>query len=332
MALTNWQYNAIQREYDSRKLNNKHIMKQRQRNAYSKIPAIKQIEDELISQSMEAARLAISGDDSAIQKLRQKNEELTACKIDLLVSNGFPSDYLDPIYTCSLCKDTGYVEQEKCQCFKQAIVDLLYSQSSIQDIIQEENFDHFRYDFYSKEVRNPVSGLTPYENILRVVTICQNFIHKMPGEYQNLLIYGNAGVGKTFLANSIANELLKKGVTVLYLTSYQLFELLSRNKFDKKSEHSNQISALDEDVIYECDVFIIDDLGTELNNSFVTSELYNCINERHLMRKSTIISTNLSPNELSAAYSERICSRIMGDYTFLNIFGDDIRIIKHLDE
>lgn len=332
MALTNWQYNAIQREYDSRKLNNKHIMKQRQQNAYAKIPALKQIEEELISQSMEAARLAISGDDTAIQKLRQKKEELTACKTDLLVSNGFPADYLDPVYTCSLCKDTGYIGQEKCQCFKQAIVDLLYAQSSIKDIIKEENFDHFRYDYYSKEVRNPITGLTPYENILRVVTICQNFIHKMPQDYQNLLIYGNAGVGKTFLVNSIANELLKKGVTVLYLTSYQLFELLGRNKFDKKSEHFNQESTLDEEVIYECDVFIIDDLGTELNNSFVTSELYNCINERHLLRKSTIISTNLSPDELSASYSERICSRIMGNYTFLSLFGDDIRIIKHLSE
>ncbi len=330
MALTNWQYNAIQREYDSRKLNNKHIMKKRQEKAYSQIPALRQIEDELIDQSMEAARLALKGDSSAIDVLRKKNMELTNCKLDLLVSNGFPTDYLDPIYTCSLCKDTGYVGQEKCQCFKQATVDLLYSQSTIQDIIKEENFDNFCYDFYSKEMRNPITGLTPYENILRVVTICKNFISKVPGEYQNLLIYGNAGVGKTFLANSIANELLHKGVTVLYLTSYQLFELLEKNRFSKNSEQYKQVTSMEEDFIYQCDVFIIDDLGTELINSFVTSELYNCINERHLLKKNTIISTNLTPDELSATYSERISSRIMGDYSFLNIFGDDIRFTKHL--
>ena len=330
MALTNWQYNAILREYDSRKLNNKHIMKLRQQKAYSQIPALKQIEDELISQSMEAAKLAIKGEDSAIEELKLKSKELASCKVELLISNGFSADYLEPLYTCNLCKDTGYVGQEKCQCFKQAIVDLLYSQSTIQEIIKEENFDNFRYDYYSKTEQSPITGLTPYENILRVVTICKNYINRVPQEYQNLLIYGNTGVGKTFLVNSIANELLHNGVTVLYLTSYQLFELLEKNRFGKNSEQYKQTASMEEDFIYQCDVFIIDDLGTELNNSFVTSELYNCINERHLLRKSTIISTNLTPDELSATYSERICSRIMGDYTFLNIFGDDIRFAKHI--
>ncbi len=330
MALTNWQYNAIQREYDSRKLNNKYLMRQRQEKAYLQIPALQQIDNELIAQSMEAAKLAIYGDTSAIANLKEKNKELAGCKTDLLVSNGFPADYLEPLYTCPLCKDTGYVDGEKCQCFKQAIVDLIYSQSTIQDIIKEENFDNFRYDYYSKDERHPVTGLTPYENILRIVTMCKNYVEKTPEQYENLLIYGNAGVGKTFLANSIANDLLKKGVTVLYLTSYQLFELLEKNRFGKNSEQYKQTSSVDEDFIYQCDVFIIDDLGTELNNSFVTSELYNCINERHLLKKSTIISTNLTPDELSATYSERICSRIMGDYTFLNVFGDDIRFTKHL--
>lgn len=332
MALTNWQYNAILREYDRRKLTNKRIMKQRQQQVYSQIPALKQIDEELITQSMEAARLAIKGDSSAIEELRQKTKELMGCKTELLMSNGYPVDYLEPVYTCNQCKDTGYIEQDKCQCFKQAIVDLVYSQSTIQDIIKYENFDNFRYDFYSKEVQNPITGLTPYENILKVVTQCKSFIERMPDGYQNLLIYGNAGVGKTFLANSIANELLQKGVTVLYLTSYQLFELLEKNRFGKNSEQYNQQTSTDEDFIYQCDVFIIDDLGTELNNSFVTSELYNCINERHLLKKSTIISTNLTPTELSATYSERICSRIMGDYTFLNVYGDDIRFTKHLME
>ncbi len=330
MALTNWQYDMIQREYDSRKLENKHIMKQRQQKAYSRIPALRQIDEELINQSIEAAKLAIKGEPSAIEELREKNKELMCCKTELLMSNGFPMDYLNPVYTCNICKDTGQVDQEKCQCFKQAVVDLLYSQSTIQEIIKKENFNSFCYDYYSKDVINPITGLTPYQNILKVVTLCKDFIDKVPENYQNLLIYGNAGVGKTFLANSIANELLHKGVTVLYLTSYQLFELLERNRFGKNSEQYKQPMNMEEDFIYHCDVFIIDDLGTELNNSFVTSELYNCINERHLLKKCTIISTNLTPDELSATYSERICSRIMGDYTFLNIYGDDIRFAKHL--
>ena len=329
MILNNGQYNAILREYDSIRLQNQHIMKKRQQEAYTKIPALKAIEDELISNSVEAAKRSIMGDASAIDTLKEKNMELSMCKVELLLSNGYPANYLDPIYTCPDCKDSGYIGQEKCHCFKQAVVDLVYSQSEIKEIIKDENFSNFRYDYYAKDIVNDITGLTPYENILKVVTTCKKYIENFSTHYQNLLIYGNAGVGKTFLANSIANELLNKAITVIYLTSFQLFEILEKNKFQKSNEQYKQVTNIGEDFIFECDLLIIVDLGTELNNSFVTSQLYNCINERHLKKKSTIISTNLSPEELLTTYSERISSRLIGNYTFLNVYGDDIRYMKH---
>ncbi|MDO5291237.1 MAG: ATP-binding protein [bacterium] len=333
MVLNNWQYNAIQRDYDLKRSHNKRILKEREQEVFMKIPALKELDDSLITYSVEAAKLSIMGDDSAIQTLKNRNEELSQCKKELLVSNGYPADYLSPIYTCSDCKDTGYINNEKCHCFKQAIVNMLFSQDTVREIIKDENFSKFRLGYYSKDIVNELTGLTPYDNMIRVLSICKQYIENFSTDYQNLLIYGNAGVGKTFLANSIANELINRAVTVIYLTSYQLFDILEKNKFQRSNEqYSKQEQQLNEDFIYESDLLIIDDLGTEFNNTFVTSQLYNCINERHLKKKSTIISTNLSPEELLATYSERISSRLIGNYTLLNIYGDDIRFTKHLQD
>ncbi|MDO5518979.1 MAG: ATP-binding protein [bacterium] len=333
MVLNNWQYNAIQRDYDLKRSHNKRILKEREQEVFAKIPALKELDDSIITYSVEAAKLSIMGDNSAIQTLKNRNEELSQCKKELLVSNGYPADYLSPVYTCPDCKDTGYIDNEKCHCFKQAIVNMLFSQDTVREIIKDENFSKFRLGYYSKDMVNELTGLTPYDNMIRVLSTCKQYIENFSTNYQNLLIYGNAGVGKTFLANSIANELINRAVTVIYLTSYQLFDILEKNKFQRSNEqYSKQEQQLNEDFIYESDLLIIDDLGTEFNNTFVTSQLYNCINERHLKKKSTIISTNLSPEELLATYSERISSRLIGNYTLLNIYGDDIRFTKHLQD
>lgn len=332
MVLNNWQYNAIQRDYDLKKSHNKRILKEREQEIFARIPAIKDLENEIITNSMEAAKLSIMGDDSAIERLKESNEELSRCKKELLVSNGYPANYLSPLYSCKDCKDTGYINNEKCHCFKQAIVNMLFSQDTVKEIIKDENFSNFRLDYYSNDITNEITGLTPYANMRRVLGRCKQYIDTFGTDYQNLLIYGNAGVGKTFLANSIANELIHRAVTVIYLTSYQLFDILEKNKFHKSNDQSGTPDGkLNEEFIYDCDLLIIDDLGTEFNNSFVSSQLYNCINERHLKKRSTIISTNLSLQELSATYSERIYSRLVGNYTLLNVYGDDIRFMKRLN-
>ena len=332
MLLQNWQYNAILREYDLKKSHNKRILKEREEEIYNKIPAIKDMDNEIISNSMEAAKLSIMGDDSAIEKLKISNDDLSACKKELLVSNGYPADYLAPIYSCKDCKDTGYINNKKCHCFNKAIVNMLFSQENVKEIIKDENFNNFRYDYYSRDFINELTGLTPYDNMIRVRSICDNYIKHFSEHYENLLIYGSAGVGKTFLVNSIANELIHKSITVIYLTAFQLFDLFEKNKFQKPSEqYNNQDQTMSEEFIYNCDLLIIDDLGTEFNSSFVTSQLYNCINERHLKKKSTIISTNLTPDELLSTYSERISSRLIGNYRLINIYGEDIRFTKHLN-
>lgn len=325
MPLKNYQYNTILREYDRKQLKNRHELELRQKKAYSIIPELQEIDIAIASNSVGYAKESLFGTKTSLSELEKKNHALSLQKEKLLLSYGFSRDYLTLRYDCKDCKDTGYIGQEKCYCFKQAIVDLLYSQSNLKTCLERDNFHTFRYDYYPKEGIEQSTGLTPYENIKNVVATCQHFIKTFHTNYENLLIYGETGVGKTFLTSCIARELLNLSYTVIYLTAFELFDILEKNKFHKEEEYE-AVSQFE--YILDCDLLILDDLGTELNNTFVSSQLYLCINERDLKQKSTIISTNLSLNELNHTYGERISSRSFGNYTLLKLFGEDIRIKK----
>ena len=333
MPIKNHQYNSIMREYDARRLKSHREAMARRGELYAKIPRLRELDDAIAHGSVESAKLSLSGGPKALLALRGRNEALSAEKKALIAANGYPEDYLDPHYLCTDCSDTGFIGREKCHCFRQAIVDMLYSQSNVRQAIVRENFDTFSYRYYPDDYIEESVRMTPLENMRRVVASAKQFIEGFDTSPDNLLIYGNTGVGKTFLTNCIARELIMTGHTVIYLTAFELFDILERRKFsrpenaedDDYSEAASQFSH-----IRDCDLLIIDDLGTELNNAFISSQLYQCINERLLGRKATVISTNLSFEQLKNNYSERIFSRITGSYTFLKIVGEDIRIRKKL--
>ena len=290
MPLSNAQYDEIMHEYDERQLHNRHILETRRAEVLKKLPRLKEIDASVASSSVRQARLHLDGDTNALASLKQELSALSLERQQLLTASGYPADYLDPVYTCPDCKDSGYIDGKKCHCFKQAIINTVYAQSNIRQILRIENFDNFRYDFYSKEEKNP-------------------------------LFYGKTGVGKTFLTNCVAKELLDHGYSVIYFTAFQLFDILSKGVFEKDSDaiatHQN---------IFDCDLLVIDDLGTELINSFTSSQLFLCVNERLIRQKSTIISTNLSVERIKESYSERTFSRILDSYTFINLFTEeDIR-------
>ena len=290
MPLSNAQYDEIMHEYDERQLHNRHILETRRAEVLKKLPRLKEIDASVASSSVRQARLHLDGDTNALASLKQELSALSLERQQLLTASGYPADYLDPVYTCPDCKDSGYIDGKKCHCFKQAIINTVYAQSNIRQILRIENFDNFRYDFYSKEEKN-------------------------------LLFYGKTGVGKTFLTNCVAKELLDHGYSVIYFTAFQLFDILSKGVFEKDSDaiatHQN---------IFDCDLLVIDDLGTELINSFTSSQLFLCVNERLIRQKSTIISTNLSVERIKESYSERTFSRILDSYTFINLFTEeDIR-------
>ena len=328
MALKNYQYNTILREYDNKRLQSQYELKKRKEEVYAKLPELTQIDEEIINGSIQSAKLSLSGDETALTSLKERNQALSKKKLELLLNAGYPLNYLNPWYTCPDCMDTGYLGNEKCHCFKQAIVDILYSQSNVRDAVQQENFSTFSFDYYANDYYDETTRLTPLQNIERVVAEIKKFIEQFDTTYQNLLIYGNTGVGKTFLSNCIAKELMDSAHTVIYLTSFQLFEILEKYKFNSAEDMDDIRTQFD--YILDCDLLMIDDIGTEMNNTFINSQLYQCINERHLRQKSTVISTNLSFEQLKTNYSERIFSRISSNYLLLKIVGDDIRLQKLL--
>lgn len=325
MSLKNYQYNAIMRTYDERQAAVRAQLEARQKEIEQKIPDYALLQKKIVDNSMNYARTFLFSNESEknAAKLREQNAMLSRQKEELLTANGYPADYLSPVYICSDCKDTGMIGEERCHCFKQAVVNLLYAQSNIADILKEENFDTFSFDYYSTTVADPKTKLTSRQNIERIYDTCQSFVKNFDKEFNNLLFYGNSGLGKTFLSHCIARELLGSAHTVLYLTAYELFDILG-----KAMHNEDETLSASAEHILDCDLLIIDDLGTELATAFTMSRLNLCINERFLNRRSTIISTNFGVQELADRYGERNFSRIFSSYTPLRFFGEDIRLKK----
>lgn len=316
MALTNSQYDAIMRSYEEKQRTARHQLERNTETVYRQIPGYEELDRQVASVSIEQGRKLLGGDSSALPELRQRLRELSEKRSTLLRAYGFPDDYLSPVYECSKCRDTGYFASQKCSCFRAAEIDLIYEQSHIRNLLATENFSSLSYDYYAGE---------DLEKFTKAVQICQNFIKSFHKDYRNLFFYGTVGTGKSFLSCCIAKELIDQGNLVIYFSASQLFDILSKSTFDRDSaEAASGIS----DDICDCDLLIIDDLGTELTNAFVSSQLFSCLNNRHLRKKASIITTNLSLGELRDRYSDRIFSRITSNYDICKLTGRDIRMQK----
>lgn len=325
MALTNSQYDEIMRNYEQMRLANRDKLLLRYEEVYDKIPELKELEHSISALSLENARKLLSGTENNLIHYKEQLHQLSAKRISLLKANGYPDNYLETIYTCSDCQDTGYINNHKCRCFKKAVITLLYTQSNLQEILEKENFDTFSFDYYSANHIDRLTGRSSLDMMKGAVHTCRNFIDTFSAEFKNLIILGNTGVGKTFLSNCIAKELMDRIYSVIYLTATDFFEICRKSSFsrDYQAERINPY-------LTSCDLLIIDDLGTELSNSLTNSQLFVYLNERILMQKSTLISTNLSLEQIKSTYSERVYSRITSNYEILRLVGDDIRIQKKL--
>ena len=343
MSHRNDHYNAVRRMYDLRQLNNQREYDLRKQEVYRCVPELEALDRQLVSRSVADIKQALLSGKTAIGAsvsfaTAKENADTPALsehekkRRKLLTDAGFPEDYLEPKYLCPYCKDTGYIDDKMCKCFKAAAINLLYADSGLRCALDSENFDTFSYEYYADDITDPLTGLTPYQNIQNAVKIAREFIHNFDAPdsaCRNLLICGNTGVGKTFLTNCIARELIHSNHGVVYLSANELLSVLEDYKF-KRNTASADTEAINERyaAIHDCDLLIIDDLGTEMTNNFSVTQLFNLLNSRQLQRRSTIISTNLSMQHIKETYSERIFSRIASSYDYIRLFGEDIRLKK----
>ena len=324
MALTNTQYEQLMREYSRLQALDHHEMIGRRQAARRKIPGLEELEARIAELAVAQAGADLSGDASGARRLERERHEVSQKISHLLTENGFQPDYLQMHYHCSACQDTGYVEGRKCRCFRRQAISLFYTQPALLQALKDENFSTFRFDCYDEKHVNPATGLSPRENMHRIVKECRLFIDGF-GSGAFLLFYGGPGLGKTFLSHCIAKELMDRDYSVLYYSSSSLFDALAKNAFEKDS-----VPDPFADYVMDCDLLIIDDLGTEMTNSYVSATLFRILNERISRKKSMLISTNLTLPDLADVYSERSFSRITSAFTLLGFYGEDIRIKKKL--
>lgn len=233
MGLKNSQYHAIMRKYEQKQLHSHDIQVARYEEVYKKLPEFKTLDDSIASLSIQHGKKLLDGDTSAVDALKKDLAELRNRKIHLLKSAGFPEDYLEPVYDCPDCKDTGYIGNKKCHCFKKAIIGLLYDQSNIKKFPVEADFSNFRLDYYPVSHYDKKTGRSSRSMMEDTLRICHHFIDSFGTEFNNLFFYGDVGVGKTFLSTCIAKEIMNREYSVLYFSAPQLFNTLAKNAFDK---------------------------------------------------------------------------------------------------
>jgi DNA replication protein DnaC len=323
-------------EYEQKKHNAELDLEKRKKELYIKIPRLQEIENELNAFAINTAKCILNGSSVSLDSLSQKASELKKEKEKILLENNINTDYLEPFYNCKMCKDTGYIHMDGkgsvlCPCLKQKLLDIAYNKSNISNL-DKENFNAFDPTIFSDKIDKEKFkvNISPRDNILAIKQKSIEFVENFDNSnYKNLLFTGNTGLGKTFISNCIANELIKKGKNVLYQTAPVLLENVIDYKMNKY-KNSNQSNFYKN--VLEADLLIIDDLGTECINSMKLSELFTILNTRLLNLNNkitkTIISTNLGINNIFKNYEERIGSRIAGFYDIYYFFGDDLRFRK----
>jgi len=287
MGITRFTYESILKEYDDLQLQSAHELEARRTQIDLAVPELEGIEQQITSMyiSRTIGRLRNSQDISEEDFQTQINQ-LNTRKKQLLEDAGFSLSDLEPHFVCEKCHDTGYEEDgTMCSCFRDRIIDRLYDFSHIRAVLDKENFNTFEYKYYASDRVVDKQGRTPRDIAEEAVTKSLNFVRNFRNSSENLFICGGTGVGKTFLANCIAREIIEAGYTVIYLPAVRLFDILADSAFDRQQE--SDISAR---LIYDCDLLIIDDLGTEMTNSFVQTHLFNVLNERMLKGPGTRLS------------------------------------------
>lgn len=297
---------------------------------YAKLPRAAAIDRELRQTIVHiiSASLRDGGDPApALGEVREKNLALQRERAGLLEAHGYPADALDDKPACPRCGDTGWVGASMCACLKKLCAQEQIAELSKLLDLGEQSFDAFSLDYYSP-LPWPGESLTPRENMEFVLEVCSSYARRFGKFYfRNLFLTGAPGLGKTFLSACIARTVAEKGFSVVYDTAVNIFSRFEEQKFARDREEAGE--ARDETRRYlGCDLLILDDLGSELTTPFVQSALYTLINARLTADKGTVISSNLTMDQVRARYTPQIASRLEGEYRALPFYGEDIRLLR----
>lgn len=314
----------IMKIYESIRLKEEEALKKRKEEIETKLPEVINIEKTIGKLCIQMSINALRNLDNREEYLKEVKESITSLRMkksELLVEHGYSMDYLELKYNCPKCKDTGFIGRDKCVCYKKNLVRIYYTNTDLSKLLTKNNFDNFTFEYYTGANNGP-EKYSPKENMELIVSKAWSFIKNFNESDENLLFYGNSGTGKTFLSHCIAKELLDKGYFVVYKTAEDLIKSLKDVKFNSNLEL--------EDYIINCDLLIIDDLGTEMSSEFSKAELFNLLNSKLLKGKKMLVSTNYSLDGLLNIYSERITSRLMGNFNICKFYGNDIRLQKRM--
>lgn len=298
----------------------------RKKKVYSKVPKVKAIDDEIAKTGFYISKAILQNPSSYkenLKKVKKRMEKLKMERAVLLTENNINVEYLDINYECNVCEDTGYLSNgERCNCLKQALINKAYKMSNIENILKKENFQTFDINIFPD---NKIEGerLTPRQNMMNILSISEGFVGNFDEKNEeNLLLYGSTGLGKTFICNCIAKALLDKNKIVIYQTAFTILEIIEKHRFRRDV---TEFDEFEYGLLLDADLLIIDDLGTEVANTFTNAEIFNIVNTRLINEKKTIISTNLTPKEISDTYTDRVFSRVLEKFIPLKFYGPDLR-------
>jgi DNA replication protein DnaC len=321
MPLTNSQYQEIMKEYSELRSESESRAAERREQICAELPGLQPLEGRIASLSVQRTKQLLAGHAPEAEALAEDLAEAREQYKALLASEGYSEEDFEPVYTCKMCSDTGFIPQpdgtrRKCRCFKMKESRILYHQSNLEGLLEQANFSNLTYEHHKGEDLTHLKG---------AVSLCKDFVNSFETNYRNLMFYGTVGTGKSFLSCCIARELLASGHSVVYLSSQNLFDTLADQRFRPESQEERSQDF--ESSLYNCDLLIIDDLGSEYTNGFVETQFFALMNERDLRKRSTVISTNLSFGDLQKRYTDRIASRILGRYDIIRLTGPDLRTL-----
>lgn len=305
-------FELISDRYRERRKKARDLCDARKAEVYALSPEVWDIDRELSKTSSKILSAACAGGDieAAVAKIKAENEKLRRRRAELLVSAGFPADFTDIVYTCPKCRDSGYVGINMCECMKAAIAEAKLADSEIGNLAARQSFDNFSFDYYGDKNRDIMR-----RNFSMLKSFAENF---NSGSKENWLLMGDTGLGKTHLSSAAGATVIRRGYDVVYKSAQNMMEDFENAQFHGGDPESVQ-------KYYDCDLLIVDDLGSEMTTQFTLSCLYNVINTRINGDRSTVFSTNLTQSQLRERYTDRITSRLFGEYRPLIFSGVDIR-------